>query len=695
MKRLALIITLLLCASTMFAQFPGGIFNPVTTNVLFDSVGVLAKDGSMTKPIGYSWAIDSSSGFYHLKYTNGNHYNDIRLSLSMWDGSSASGVFSNTRDFLSWRRNDNGSGNREFWIGDTLIYGLGTSLSPYYTFVDSLTGISPASDARTGYNLWNFNGGPTVLRILNSPTSSSQQKQYLALGYNGPASVNSFGGYELMTYARNGASSTTLDIGTQGSSALTFWVNSVNREKFNTDGTTSRNGAPTTTSAMSSIGLNTKLNLQEWYRWGSSGTGTLVAKIDSVGNFNVQGTITSGSYILAASNSTIGWTGQTLSQSTADGTIKWTNFGQTVNALGILGQLQVGQLQNTTLTPFAVKNFAGTNLLTADTLGQLSVTNPSSSINRQTFNATSASVVQNDLRFINNAGNFYTGINDVEGRVFYDNRLTGTRKYSWQFNGNERMTFDSTNLSVGITDANFYTSYANSRGFMGYNAAGNLMTIQGVVSKGIAFNVGNTFPSGEIARFNTTGEFGVGIVSATTSRFSVKAQNTNANIFEGYRSASGTATVIIDTNGTGVFVGAVKTNTLRPQSGSTVQLGAATELAYAPQFTVGQGQNSLLTPLTVKNYGGTVQYSVDTLGFDTGTTSRRDTAAFSGTNARLAVYHPGTKSTDNVSATIRLGSDSAPAGADVPQVFCKTDSVIIWRATTTVSGMKISLQQIH
>lgn len=81
--------------------------------------------------------------------------------------------------------------------------------------------------------------------------------------------------------------------------------------------------------------------------------------------------------------------------------------------------------------------------------GIFTETNSTAGLVRQLIDASNASVVQSDIEMRNNGGSFYFGINkDAEGRAFWDNRLSGIRKYSWQFVGVEKLSVDASGNAI-------------------------------------------------------------------------------------------------------------------------------------------------------------------------------------------------------------------------------------------------------
>jgi hypothetical protein len=201
--------------------------------------------------------------------------------------------------------------------------------------------------------------------------------------------------YHATTLVMDG-SRNLLNIGTIGSGAITS-TGTVSGTAF------SANSGSVTTSVASFTGVNTKANILELYR---SASATAVATVDTTGLTTVDsirvtkgvvatnGTFSgkTGAHSLNVAVNDASYYGLLIDATTAFRGMYITGAGIANNIAGSLNigtgttnvagtggfyvhglselrTLAVGQRQNTTLTPFLVKNFAGTNVITGDTTG--------------------------------------------------------------------------------------------------------------------------------------------------------------------------------------------------------------------------------------------------------------------------------------------------------------------------------------
>jgi len=92
-------------------------------------------------------------------------------------------------------------------------------------------------------------------------------------------------------------------------------------------------------------------------------------------------------------------------------------------------------------------------------------------------------------------------------------------------------TIDDGNLQIGDSDADFNIAVAGARSKFGYDSSNNSTVVQGGITKGIIFCVNNsTFGSGEVGRFDTSGNLLVGKISSSGNTVGAELRS-NGGIF--------------------------------------------------------------------------------------------------------------------------------------------------------------------
>jgi len=121
--------------------------------------------------------------------------------------------------------------------------------------------------------------------------------------------------------------------------------------------------------------------------------------------------------------------------------------------------------------------------------------------------------------------------------------------------------------------------------------------------------------------------------------------------------------------------------------------GRDSSLARATGITnsTALGANAKVTKSNQMVLGDSYVTETVVRGIVSASTSFRDTAAFSTTATRLAIYYPGTTGIDNYQVSIRGDSDALPVAGDLLRAWAKTDSLVVTRAAGTTSGLKINI----
>jgi hypothetical protein len=153
---------------------------------------------------------------------------------------------------------------------------------------------------------------------------------------------------------------------------------------------------------------------------------------------------------------------------------------------------------------------------------------------------------------------------DMVFRTRADTSATASEKLRITSSGNVGIagatTIDDGNLQIGDSDADFNIAVAGARSKFGYDSSNNSAVVQGGVTKGIIFCVNNsTLGSGEVGRFDSSGNFGIGTTSPSAALNIV-----NSGLVNQFRVSN---TVSDATTKYGAIVGSHYTNAEEPITG--------------------------------------------------------------------------------------------------------------------------------
>ena len=154
---------------------------------------------------------------------------------------------------------------------------------------------------------------------------------------------------------------------------------------------------------------------------------------------------------------------------------------------------------------------------------------------------------------------------DMVFRTRADTSATASEKLRITSSGNVGIagatTIDDGNLQIGDSDADFNIAVAGARSKFGYDSSNNSAVVQGGVTKGIIFCVNNsTLGSGEVGRFDSSGNFGIGTttptstltVDGTINNVAIKANETDFSDSILISTTGATGTLSASQNNTGL-----------------------------------------------------------------------------------------------------------------------------------------------